>query len=991
MTDINITTQWEDIRTDIYRLYNRLYSILERYDADINPNMTFEELCWAVESIPGKVYPKKVDKRPYKNLVYNPNGSIIHKDIYIYKKIRYFTEILSYALAYKGVSEYNIYAANSLSDYIELVNQIEGLHQSFLTITRYDNIFYYNTYTYILYDLVDENNKEITEGRLIVKQNNIIVAQGLASQILQILPNIISEEETYEIYYEGTDGYMESNHVQIVVSIKAPQVSIHIQTKNKSLLNRFDGITSDTVFFDTDDVEIKVRVTNPLASNNPMGNIPVAIQVPDKKNVYHTIARGISDEDGYFTYITNITVHDSELPNIYVYAQTQIIDKNIMSNADTKQRVFVKWSPICVENYKFYSQESPKTVTFYYRNIETGELTTEYVGSTVKIKDENNNYNYTVLPSVTSTSSSFDCEETIVNKYNYYYTLYKDNKIFYQAKNIIKINPLVKINLYIPDKLLKTSTNTLQCIVEVLDYQDNPTTLPDGIYLCTTYDWHCKKPYSSVYSINNSVTTIQLPINEILSHCNGFFIQAISVNDSNIHSNIVYVRNHLTNPLSSALTLTSDQQDYTLGDLTINTHGTIIDDENDPINRNVSISVIVDGTQKEQHTVTPNYKGIFNKDISIKEQWLSYDIEILCSFNGDPNYYGSSQESIIISYTKANINYWNVVNQTDTVYEECTSLHTIGLSKNSIYNKYINGTITFLEDVIQINNNEFTISFLPMTAGIHTLKLKYSGNRYYNSREENVPIDVNKTTHYNFDVSMDESIYYNQPMTFTPSLTGTTEALQTFSGTITYEFNDGYTTTQQIQPLTYYPPSAGEKSVTIIYSGDSNHEAKIITKTFTVQKLIPSISLSTPEIDAIYRSDIDSSNPISTLISYSNNDEHVPISIKVNNNQVYYDNTNKESDTVGILLDIVGNNIIDLITDVTNNYESITITNEIIGYDLVDELSKIITCMSNGTNYNDEYNITNNLNHILNCMITNEDTDEKMKERIYNVINGMEE
>lgn len=979
--------QWEIISTKIPQLYNRLYALLQRYQADINPNMTFEELCWAVESIPGKVYPQAVNKRPYRYITYNPEGSIIHKDIYVYKKIRYFQEILSYALLYKGVPDYEVQTATTLTELIELVTHIEGMHQSFLALTSYDEVFYYNTYTYIHYDLKDENNKPINEGRMVIKHNGVIIQYTSVGNDLTILPTPVSPAETYEIYYEGTNGYIESNHITITVPIKPAKLLLEISTQNNSLVNREDDITSDDIFFDTDEIEITVQAINTLANYSPMSEVPISIRLPDADGVFYTVCRGVTDINGYFTCTTHINVHNSELEHIYIYAESNIVDEVTVSNNYATKEVFVKWSPLVVPDYKFYTEEENKIVKISYHNIDTGEPTSEYVGDTVRVTRPNNEYT-DIFPAANTTSSNYNCPETVVGSYIYTYTLYKNNKIYYQTTDIIKVNPLINIYLYIPDKLLKTSTNTLDCIVEVRNYRDELVTLPNGVYLRTPYDWACDNQ-TTAYPINNTPTTIHFPISEIMNHCNGFFIQAISVDDPDTYSNIIYVRNHLTDELDNILDLNCTQQTYTLGDLVLNTYGTLIDEENDPVSRSFTMQVKVNNQVKQTYTITPNYRGEFTKNIDILEAWLSDDINIICTFNGDNDYYDPSNDSVTIPYIKADIGYWNITG-TGIVYQYCDNNHTIGLTENSIYNKFINGSITYNETTVNINNNQFTTRILPLQAGTYSLTVSYSGNKYYNNKIYNTTITIDKSNDYTFTIDHEDIITYLESVIFVPHFEdgNLSDASHVYTGNINYAFNNPTSSiSTNLTSYIYTPTKTGNHEVVITYAGDNNHYPCILTETFFVRKLTPTFSLSVLEYDGRYREEIDTLNPVSNIITYSGNDEGLPIKIFVDNNQIYYNTNAPESANIETLIDTTGIHTITLRNDETEYYYSIDVETEIETYDFVDETYKIFQDVLNEDDYNDEYEVAQKTENIFDAILDNTNNyDNKILERFYNIL-----
>ena len=271
-----------------------------------------------------------------------------------------------------------------------------------------------------------------------------------------------------------------------------------------------------------------------------------------------------------------------------------------------------------------------------------------------------------------------------------------------------------------------------------------------------------------------------------------------------------------------------------------------------------------------------------------------------------------------------------------------------GSSYYGVYGCDVEMEITYNDVETNINNNQFTTEILPISAGIYSLTITYSGNKYYNSKTYTIDIELNKTTDYIFTVNYDNEIYYNVPMIFTPSLEDGeySDAEHTYTGTIQYTFSHpSFIATTNLEPYTYTPTKTGEDTVTIIYSGDSNHEARVITKTFTVIGMLPSLILMVPQMDMIYRSDIDYKT---SNIRYTGNDEG--LTVKVYDNDVEkYNQTGIENDNYIFNITTPGQHIITLKTDETDRYRSLTLEAEMQAYDIVEETYEILQNILNNT------------------------------------------
>ena len=114
-------------------MYNKLYTLLNNYNVEVNENNTFTELIEKVDKIPGAQYHYINNYKPISNVIINKDSSLLRKEIEIYYKIQYLSDYLQYALLLKGIPKRTINECNNLNELIDLVGLINKIKSTNIT------------------------------------------------------------------------------------------------------------------------------------------------------------------------------------------------------------------------------------------------------------------------------------------------------------------------------------------------------------------------------------------------------------------------------------------------------------------------------------------------------------------------------------------------------------------------------------------------------------------------------------------------------------------------------------------------------------------------------------------------------------------------------------------------------------------------------------------------------------------------------------------
>ena len=951
----------QEMDNKIKEMYNTLCEILEDYVDEVDRSLTFAQLVEMSESIITDDVYYTYNVKPVDNIVFNEEDTLLRKEIKIYYKIEFLTQYLQYIALLKGVPPEYIQQANTLRESIELLRLIKKLQPVILTLDIQDYTYYYNSYCIIPYT-VTSNNQEVDAGSIVVLEDNIQIARIPVGEELKFLPTDIGKHK-YTFYYEGTGIYRSSTAQKYTFNILPAKIRLNVQATNVGE-SQYHG--NSHIGYDEDIFNITVNTINPYI-DFPATDVPFTIKVPQNSG-YKTFT-GVTDSNG----VANVVIYSNKIDTFDIDVQTTSTS-NKVSNASEKYSLTIYCNPIKIDDYKFYENQIDKDMELFFYDI-TGELTNQYINHNYHIF-VNEDYRDFLLNNITN---PFIIQEahTELGRYEYKYVLKDQNgKVIATTTNTVKINKEIKIKIIPENKFLTQNTKTINVHVYTTDYKDDPINL--DFKFINSYTGVIDTIYTST---GHYVATIN--VESILSKCNGFLLQAVAVEDEDILSNTIYYRINNQTELDTEIIIECEDS-YNLNERILHINAFLIDSEGDNVNRAVKISNGIS-------TYTINYDHATQSshlDLDTPESQIGDNINLTISYDGEQDHYLSSISQKTIDFIKSNVDFIVTYSQ-GIVYEDLNISAICSIDDNDDFNKYITGEITITinneEFLMTKDNNLYDLTVVPLEAGNAEVVEQYSGGKWTNQLTHYTTINIDKTDKYILSCDLsDDEIFIFESITFTPQLTKDTEIDQTFSGTITYEFSDGTIYNRSIEPFTYTSTQAGNQSVTITYNGDNNHYFKSITKTFVVKKFTPTLTLNVPEIDAIYRSDIDYKE---NNISYSGNDEELRVKIYEDDIEKY-NQSGKEYDEKIFNITSSGEHIIRLETDETDIYNSLTLERNIKTYDFLEETYK----MMNEADYTDEYLIQNKTEEIFDCIINDtDDYDQDILEGLYKILEHLED
>ena len=272
-------------------MYSKLYTLLRNHNVSVTQDNTFTELIEKVDTIPGVQYYYHDNIKPTSTIIFNEEDSLLRKEINIYYKIQYFCDYLKYALLVKGIPRSYVRQANTLNDLIDLINLIDTIKAPTLDIDISSYEYYYNTYINLPYTLVDENNRPITDGYIIVLEDNIEIARIIPGEDLKFLASDIGSFN-YTFYYTGSDTILPTEHQNYLFNIVGPALRLSVTGKN---IGESQYKNDLHILYDEDVFQLTVTTTNPYV-DAPLVDIPFTIIVPQNNgNKYY---EGVTDNTG---------------------------------------------------------------------------------------------------------------------------------------------------------------------------------------------------------------------------------------------------------------------------------------------------------------------------------------------------------------------------------------------------------------------------------------------------------------------------------------------------------------------------------------------------------------------------------------------------------------------------------------------------------------------------------------------------------------------
>lgn len=380
---MTITSNCQSINQKLNQLRNLLVTKLHNCYVEKETTDSFTELIEAVGDIRAVEVSNRNNIRPT-NMpeIDDTNLSTFH--ITLYARIRYYMKLLGYFLVLKGVPRYEVNAQTDLKGLIELIDMIDVIKPSFLTLGHIDEIQYFGTNIEVPYILKDIDGLDIQEGDITIKDSagtvydSIEIGESIVITPLDISPKINGEYqyETFTVIYNGTDKYTKSTPQTLRVKILPAQLRLILTITNMSTDSRY--YNSTTTGYKNDEWTISIRTLN--HQNQPLAEIPFNLSIDNEL----ILEDAETDNNGY--YVLNHQIID-KAGNHTIKCTTIYADTDRISNASIDYTVQIKYNILkqTIKNYTDYTGKNSYKYEVELIDEETGQRTNQYDGQIIKI------------------------------------------------------------------------------------------------------------------------------------------------------------------------------------------------------------------------------------------------------------------------------------------------------------------------------------------------------------------------------------------------------------------------------------------------------------------------------------------------------------------------------------------------------------------------------------------------------------------------------
>ena len=399
----NIIENYNQISHEVYNLKMLLVFKLQNYGVrDASMSLSFEQLIHMVHNIPSVLCDVDGNIKPTNDVYQDIHlDNISTYNLELYQRILHYIKWLKYYLLLKGVPIEDVANAQTLRDYIVLISQILRI-KSTIFDAQYNQLDENDTPTNKIYigkdnpidiTLMSEDFEDINDGYIVVEEDGEIIqrtrpSNNIDTNQLQIMlaPTQLGEH-TYTFYYEGTEQYLESRHVDLILDVQKGIIQIHISMTNiTEESNYYDS--ADTGYID-DNWDINVITTT--ENDTPIPNVPLTMIVHDDVNRTWSIT---TDETGYCNVNNDInieyfTLHkynsDNNNQPISIEFQSNLMNDSVFLVGYANYLINVYHYPYTFEQDNEYAGASSYTFTLNFIDELSGAPDTQYEGKYINV------------------------------------------------------------------------------------------------------------------------------------------------------------------------------------------------------------------------------------------------------------------------------------------------------------------------------------------------------------------------------------------------------------------------------------------------------------------------------------------------------------------------------------------------------------------------------------------------------------------------------
>lgn len=409
----NIIENYNKTYQKIYSLKQLLVLKLKRAKVrDASMNLSFEQLIHMVNNIPSVLRDIEGNKKPtsdvYEALIFTDVSAF---NLSLYKRSLHYIKWLKYYLLLKGVEPELVYQAQTLRDYIMLIPniiRIKGtiIYADYRPVDEYENeintnIIYTGSDNPINIVLVDEDNHQLYDGVIVVEEDGEIIQRTFLTEVYypqrsisqwQIMLNPTQlGSHTYTFYYEETEQYLESNHVNIILNVQQGEIYLNVSILNATEESNYYN-SEDTGYID--DIW-DIHITTTTQNGTIIPNSEFGMLIHDNNNTLYDNL--YTDDEGYYN-INNILInkYNSDNNNQPIQIEFWSYPTDNFDSSVTDYFVNIYHYPYIFEQSNEYASDNQYIFTLKLINEQTGAVDAEHDEQEIDVTLNNNEQRLTI-------------------------------------------------------------------------------------------------------------------------------------------------------------------------------------------------------------------------------------------------------------------------------------------------------------------------------------------------------------------------------------------------------------------------------------------------------------------------------------------------------------------------------------------------------------------------------------------------------------------
>ena len=388
----NMTKQYKKMLKKLLELRDLLANILIKFHViDADNGQSFHELLSYLENIntihpyvlngefdtSSKIFTDIDDIDAYlydegHTNIANLTKTVPEINLLLVQKINSYRVYLKDYLYTVGVGREIINENYTLKHYIECLYQIDRMKETHI-IVNYDNTLYRNVHNDLPITVLDDVNEVVEDGYLIIKQDGLVIYDGILSEAY-LQPSLMGQHTFTFEFTPFEDAHYTSSDAEGIFNIMGTPIEILIDSVNINEQSQYYESSSEG--YAEDEWQITIQTLDPL--DNILADIPIRIYINNTlvETAYTNIV-------GQYVYNCKLP-YSSDSDNLATALTIETTSFNSTFVNEQKTQTFIIYHHLLEADNEYYIGQ-PDPLSIYLVDELTGEpitniTTTEVIG-----------------------------------------------------------------------------------------------------------------------------------------------------------------------------------------------------------------------------------------------------------------------------------------------------------------------------------------------------------------------------------------------------------------------------------------------------------------------------------------------------------------------------------------------------------------------------------------------------------------------------------